>query len=98
MRAMKQFAVAGLLAAWIATPAAAQDKSIIVQSTTSTMNSGLYKHLLPIFKEDTGITVNVVAPGATDTPMLRDPAKSSSNFSERIRFFDATDFYLGAFT
>lgn len=42
--------------------AVAQD-SIIVQSTTSTANSGLYNHLLPIFSEKTGITVNVVAVG-----------------------------------
>jgi tungstate transport system substrate-binding protein len=41
----------------------AQDQSIIVQSTTSTANSGLYDHLLPIFQEDTGIQVNVVAVG-----------------------------------
>ncbi len=43
--------------------AAAQDKSIIVQSTTSTANSGLYDHLLPIFQDATGIQVNVVAVG-----------------------------------
>jgi tungstate transport system substrate-binding protein len=43
--------------------AAAQDKSIIVQSTTSTANSGLYDYLLPIFEEQTGIQVNVVAVG-----------------------------------
>lgn len=41
----------------------AADESIIVQSTTSTANSGLYDHLLPIFKSATGITVNVVAVG-----------------------------------
>jgi tungstate transport system substrate-binding protein len=38
-------------------------ESIIVQSTTSTQNSGLYKHLLPAFKKKTGIQVNVVAVG-----------------------------------
>ena len=37
--------------------------SIIVQSSTSTKNSGLYDHILPIVKEETGITVNVVAVG-----------------------------------
>lgn len=42
---------------------AAQTRSIIVQSTTSTKNSGLYDHILPIVKADTGITVNVVAVG-----------------------------------
>ncbi|NCF34995.1 MAG: solute-binding protein [Gammaproteobacteria bacterium] len=39
------------------------ETSIIVQSTTSTANSGLYDHLLPMFKRETGITVNVVAVG-----------------------------------
>jgi len=47
----------------LAAPAAAQDQSIIVQSTTSTANSGLYDYLLPIFEDETGITVNVVAVG-----------------------------------
>lgn len=46
-----------------AAPAMAQDKSIIVQSTTSTANSGLYDYLLPMFKDANGITVNVVAVG-----------------------------------
>lgn len=36
---------------------------IIVQSTTSTENSGLFKHLLPIFTQKTGIEVRVVAVG-----------------------------------
>lgn len=46
-------------------PAAyAQDAtSIIVQSTTSTANSGLYDYLLPLFTAESGITVNVVAVG-----------------------------------
>jgi len=43
-------------------PAAAED-SIIVQSTTSTQNSGLYDHILPMFEDETGIKVNVVAVG-----------------------------------
>lgn len=37
--------------------------SIIVQSTTSTKNSGLYDHLLPMVEADTGVKVNVVAVG-----------------------------------
>ena len=41
----------------------AQDQSIIVQSTTSTANSGLYDYLLPIFQDKAGIQVNVVAVG-----------------------------------
>ena len=37
--------------------------SILVQSTTSTANSGLYDHILPEFTDTTGIEVNVVAVG-----------------------------------
>ncbi|GGC69483.1 substrate-binding domain-containing protein [Marinobacter halophilus] len=37
--------------------------TIIVQSTTSTQNSGLYDYLLPILKKDTGVQVNIVAVG-----------------------------------
>jgi tungstate transport system substrate-binding protein len=40
-----------------------QEKSIIVQSTTSTANSGLYDAILPRFNEKTGIRVDVVAVG-----------------------------------
>ena len=47
----------------LAGPALAQDKFIVVQSTTSTQASGLYEHLLPIFTEKTGIEVRVVAVG-----------------------------------
>jgi tungstate transport system substrate-binding protein len=41
----------------------AQEKSIIVASTTSTQDNGLFGHLLPIFKAKTGINVKVVAQG-----------------------------------
>ena len=44
-------------------PATAQEKSIVVSSTTSTQDSGLFGHLLPIFKQKTGIDVKVVAQG-----------------------------------
>jgi tungstate transport system substrate-binding protein len=46
-----------------AAPSYAQDKSIVVASTTSTQDSGLFKYLLPLFKKKTGITVKVVAQG-----------------------------------
>jgi tungstate transport system substrate-binding protein len=42
---------------------AAQEESILVQSTTSTEASGLYDHILPMFEEETSTTVNVVAVG-----------------------------------
>jgi tungstate transport system substrate-binding protein len=41
----------------------AQEKSIVVASTTSTQDSGLFGHILPLFKAKTGITVRVVAQG-----------------------------------
>lgn len=43
--------------------ALAQDAFIVVQSTTSTQNSGLFDHILPMFEEETGIDVRVVAVG-----------------------------------
>jgi tungstate transport system substrate-binding protein len=49
--------------AFAAPSAHAQDKSIVVASTTSTQDSGLFEYLLPIFKQQTGITVKVVAQG-----------------------------------
>jgi tungstate transport system substrate-binding protein len=45
------------------TPALAQDKSIVVASTTSTQDSGLFGYLLPLFKAKTGIEVKVIAQG-----------------------------------
>src|SRR6516164_2196025 len=41
----------------------APDKTIVVASTTSTQDSGLFEYLLPIFKQKTGITVRVLAQG-----------------------------------
>lgn len=45
------------------TPAQAQEKSIVVASTTSTQDSGLFGHILPLFKARSGIDVKVVAQG-----------------------------------
>ena len=50
----------GLCAAAIPAPAA---EFIVVQSTTSTRNSGLLDHLLPMFTAGSGIEVRVVAVG-----------------------------------
>ena len=46
-----------------AAAAPAQDRFIVMASTTSTEQSGLFGHLLPIFKQATGIDVRVVALG-----------------------------------
>lgn len=51
------------IAAAQGTQANAQDKSIVVSSTTSTEQSGLFNFILPIFKMKTGIDVKVVAVG-----------------------------------
>ncbi|MBL8516270.1 MAG: extracellular solute-binding protein [Betaproteobacteria bacterium] len=53
-------ATALLLAAGVAN---SQEKFIIVASTTSTQDSGLFGHILPLFKAKTGIEVRVVAQG-----------------------------------
>ena len=44
-------------------PAFGQDKSIVVASTTSTQDSGLFGHILPLFKSKTGIDVKVISQG-----------------------------------
>jgi tungstate transport system substrate-binding protein len=41
----------------------AQEKSIVVASTTSTQDSGLFEYLLPIFQQKSGIAVKVIAQG-----------------------------------
>jgi tungstate transport system substrate-binding protein len=52
-----------LFALLFSTTLHAQDKFITVASTTSTEQSGLFKHLLPVFEKKTGIDVRVVALG-----------------------------------
>lgn len=58
-----------LLAAFVAVAplaaavAQAQDKSIVVASTTSTQDSGLFGHILPLFKAKSGIDVKVISQG-----------------------------------
>lgn len=47
----------------VGAPVVAQDRSIVVASTTSTQDSGLFKHILPLFKAKAGIDVKVVAQG-----------------------------------
>lgn len=56
-------ALVGAAICLAALPAAAQDRFIVMASTTSTEQSGLFGHLLPAFKQATGIDVRVVAVG-----------------------------------
>ncbi|MFZ5962177.1 substrate-binding domain-containing protein [Thalassococcus sp. BH17M4-6] len=60
---MRSAALALCLSLCSLTPALAQDRAILVQSTTSTANSGLYDAILPDFTDASGVTVNVVAVG-----------------------------------
>ena len=54
---------ATLVFATFTAPVHAQDKTIVVSSTTSTQDSGLFGYILPLFKQKTGIEVKVVAQG-----------------------------------
>jgi tungstate transport system substrate-binding protein len=51
------------LAVFLVGHASAQEKSIVVASTTEPKDTGLFHYLLPLFKEKTGITVKVLALG-----------------------------------
>ena len=64
MRRLRAKFASGLVmfACTVLNSAFANDK-IIVQSTTSTKNSGLYDYILPLMKQDTGVTAHVVAVG-----------------------------------
>jgi tungstate transport system substrate-binding protein len=63
MLTRRRLFVLGAAVALFAAPALAQDKSIVVASTTSTQDSGLFGHILPLFKAKTGIDVKVVSQG-----------------------------------
>lgn len=54
---------AGLLACVLRHAAAAEPETIVVASTTSTQDSGLFGYLLPMVRERTGIVVKVIAQG-----------------------------------
>src|SRR5262249_38721344 len=60
---IRSLLIVAAIATTLATQTAAQDKSIVVASTTSTQDSGLFGYLLPIFKQKIGIDVKVVAQG-----------------------------------
>jgi tungstate transport system substrate-binding protein len=55
--------LAALASSLLAATGYAEEKSIVVASTTSTEDSGLFRHILPLFKAKTGIDVKVVAQG-----------------------------------
>src|SRR5262245_62985743 len=57
------FAALFCSAIFLAGPVLTQEKSIIIASTTSTKDSGLFEHLLPIFTKKTGVVVKVLSVG-----------------------------------
>jgi tungstate transport system substrate-binding protein len=59
----RHYLIGAAAAVLFAATAFAQDRSIVVASTTSTQDSGLFGHILPLFKARTGIDVKVVAQG-----------------------------------
>ena len=60
---MKRFAAVALLWTLAAPQSIAQETFITLASTTSTEQSGLFDHILPVFEEETGIEVRVIAQG-----------------------------------
>jgi tungstate transport system substrate-binding protein len=62
-RHLTTLAVAVICMLTLGAPVSAADEFIVVQSTTSTQNSGLFDHILPLFTHKTGIEVRVVAVG-----------------------------------
>jgi tungstate transport system substrate-binding protein len=54
---------AAIVLSFASLPLAAQEKSIVVASTTSTQDSGLFGHILPLFKAKSDIDVRVIAQG-----------------------------------
>jgi len=64
MRTWIRNIVMAALAAFLGAQVAAQQPFIVVASTTSTEQSGLFAHLLPAFEKDAGISVRVVAVGS----------------------------------
>ncbi len=90
-------------------PAAAQERAIVLASTTSTEQSGLFGHLLPAFTQASGIAVRVVAVGTgqaldmarrgdADVVFVHDPAAEekflAEGFSTQRRPVMYNDFVL----
>ncbi len=62
MRSIRRL-LAIALALSFAAPVAVASDFIVVASTTSTQNAGLFDHILPLFEKETGIKVRIVAVG-----------------------------------
>src|SRR6202040_4282062 len=60
---MRNCLIVLIAAAALAGAATDEQKGIVVASTTSTQDSGLFEYILPLYKAKTGIVVRVVAQG-----------------------------------
>ena len=63
LRGLRLATLCATLCAMGTAPALAQQRFIVMASTTSTEQSGLFSHLLPLFKQASGTDVRVVAVG-----------------------------------
>ena len=65
LRTRRALCVVLILLIFLGCPSPGQtaDRFIVVASTTSTENSGLFDHILPLFEDSAGIAVRVVAVG-----------------------------------
>ena len=63
MRKIFLFCAVFCLSLGLAVSAAAQDKVLTMSTTTSTQASGLLEEMLPVFTNDTGIRIKVIAKG-----------------------------------
>ena len=75
----------GAAALVAASPTHAQDKSIVVASTTSTQDSGLFGHILPLFKAKTGIDVKVIAQGTGEAGVCPHPVQGAARCEVHLR-------------
>ena len=81
---LRRLVLASLLSlALLPAAARAADKFIVVQSTTSTEQSGLFGHLLPVFTDRTGIEVRVVAVGTGQA--IKNARNGDGDVSPRAR-------------
>ena len=63
LRALRHVVAGALACVMFAAPTLADERYITVASTTSTEQSGLFAHLLPVFEKASGIKVRVIALG-----------------------------------
>ena len=79
-----------IAAALLAAASLAQADSIVMASTTSTEQSGLFAHLLPAFTAATGVTVKVVAVGTGQAIDMGRRGDKSGTHAAELRYWKLT--------